>query len=354
MSRPTIKSLAQELGLSVGTVSKALHGKPPISEATRKRVLRAARKAGYTPNRLAQKLVRPVLNISVVYPSAWPSHFELLMQGVREKVNELSDHRIAVTLTRVPGFSDGDAFLATLRRLRKNSFDGMVVTIGDYNADVRSRAWKRLTDLDIPFVLLGTNVEEKTPALSSVWHDCRRCGSMAADLLHLMTGPRPTAVFIGFRRHPDHRQKIEGFEQATADTGIGPVHVAEALDDPEQAYPAAEKCFAQHPDTAGIYIGTENAAGICRYLQESGLAGKVKVVATGDSEDVRDMMRAGVVHASVNQNQVLQGRRAVGILVRFLEDGDKPSREVLIPPDVILRSNLDLLPRSTCGAEQDM
>ena len=99
-------------------------------------------------------------------------------------------------------------------------------------------------------------------------------------------------------------------------------------------------------------IGTENAAGICRCLQEKGLAGKVKVVATGDSEDVRNMMRAGAVQARVYQNQILQGRRAVGILAQFLENGDRPPPEVLIPPDVILRSNLDLLPSSMRGGDE--
>jgi len=323
-------------------MSKALHGKPPISEVTRERVLGAARKAGYTPNRLAQKLVRPVLKLGVIYPSAWPSHYELLMEGVRQEVDRLTDHRITVTFTRVPGFSDGDAFLAALRKLRGNTFDGVVITLGDYDDGIRRRAWELLARLGVPFVLLGANVDEETPALSCVWHDCRRCGSMAAELLHMMTGSRATAVFIGFREHPDHRSKIEGYEETMAAVEAEPVHVAEALDDADEAYPAAAELFAEHPDTSGIYIGTENAAGICRYLEENELIGKVKVVATGNSEDVTRMIRRGVVNASLYQNQELQGRRAVGVLVRFLETGTGPQKEILVPPEVMLRANLDL------------
>ena len=101
--------------------------------------------------------------------------------------------------------------------------------------------------------------------------------------------------------------------------------------------------FETHPDIGGVYIGTENASGICRYLTESGLGGKVKVVATGVSEDVLQGFRLGIVHCSINQNQPLQGRQAAGILYDYLELGRMPkSPEILITPELILRSTVDV------------
>ncbi|HEY0946041.1 MAG TPA: LacI family DNA-binding transcriptional regulator [Opitutaceae bacterium] len=49
---PTIRSLARELGLSVATISEALRDSPRVKLATRQRVKRAAKKAGYNPNPL--------------------------------------------------------------------------------------------------------------------------------------------------------------------------------------------------------------------------------------------------------------------------------------------------------------
>jgi LacI family transcriptional regulator len=49
---PTIRSLAQSLGLSVATVSEALRNSPRVQEKTRARVQRAADQAGYQPNPL--------------------------------------------------------------------------------------------------------------------------------------------------------------------------------------------------------------------------------------------------------------------------------------------------------------
>ncbi len=45
-----IRRLASHLDISIGTVSRALNGKPDVNEATRKRVLEAAEALGYVPN----------------------------------------------------------------------------------------------------------------------------------------------------------------------------------------------------------------------------------------------------------------------------------------------------------------
>lgn len=51
-----LKMLAEHLGLSKGTISRALNGYPEIAEATRERVLAAADALGYRPNRAARRL----------------------------------------------------------------------------------------------------------------------------------------------------------------------------------------------------------------------------------------------------------------------------------------------------------
>jgi len=55
-TQPNIREMARRLSLSKGTVSKALNGRPGIQASTRQRVLQAAKKYGYIPNRQAQVL----------------------------------------------------------------------------------------------------------------------------------------------------------------------------------------------------------------------------------------------------------------------------------------------------------
>ena len=57
-----IARLASELGISTGTVSRALNGKPDVNAETRARVLEAAHRLGYAPNASARNLAKGVTN----------------------------------------------------------------------------------------------------------------------------------------------------------------------------------------------------------------------------------------------------------------------------------------------------
>lgn len=54
----TIRHVAREAGVAVSTVSRTLNASGPVREATRERVLAAAKRLGYVPNATARGLVR--------------------------------------------------------------------------------------------------------------------------------------------------------------------------------------------------------------------------------------------------------------------------------------------------------
>src|SRR3954451_19198591 len=55
-TRPTIREVAREAGVSIATVSRVLNGRPDVSPQTRETVLRAVRAAGFERNRSARAL----------------------------------------------------------------------------------------------------------------------------------------------------------------------------------------------------------------------------------------------------------------------------------------------------------
>lgn len=56
MREITLKEIAETLGISITTVSKALKNYPDVSEKTRKSVIALAEKWQYTPNSFAVNL----------------------------------------------------------------------------------------------------------------------------------------------------------------------------------------------------------------------------------------------------------------------------------------------------------
>ncbi len=57
MRRVTIRDVAAEAGVSIGTASKALNGRGKLRTETRERVAAAADRLGFAPNALAQALL---------------------------------------------------------------------------------------------------------------------------------------------------------------------------------------------------------------------------------------------------------------------------------------------------------
>ncbi|MFC6165024.1 LacI family DNA-binding transcriptional regulator [Lactiplantibacillus dongliensis] len=56
MKAVTIKDVAKQAGVSIGTVSRVFNGYPDISESTRKRIFKIAKDVGYSPNLAARTL----------------------------------------------------------------------------------------------------------------------------------------------------------------------------------------------------------------------------------------------------------------------------------------------------------
>ncbi|HEX3437129.1 MAG TPA: LacI family DNA-binding transcriptional regulator, partial [Pseudacidobacterium sp.] len=79
-----IKDIARALKISIGTVDRALHGRPGVSEKTKARVLKMAEQLGYKPNLAAQALkLNRRLSIAAILPRHISHFFDPLRAGIR-------------------------------------------------------------------------------------------------------------------------------------------------------------------------------------------------------------------------------------------------------------------------------
>ena len=81
---PGIKEIAVALGVSIGTVDRALHNRSGVNEKTRSRVLAKAKELAYRPNLAARNLkLNRRLRIGVFLPRQIASYFDLLRKGIQ-------------------------------------------------------------------------------------------------------------------------------------------------------------------------------------------------------------------------------------------------------------------------------
>jgi LacI family transcriptional regulator len=147
----TIRQLAQSLGLSITTVSRALDDYADVSAATRARVRAAAETSGYRPNAAARRLRRGQSEVvTMVLPTAHgrfdePLYIELLAAMGPHFVSAGYD----LTLLAAP---PGDEELKTYRRLVEGRRSDGIIVVRARRDDARIRY---LLTTDMPFVVMG-------------------------------------------------------------------------------------------------------------------------------------------------------------------------------------------------------
>jgi LacI family transcriptional regulator len=189
-----MRDVAQLVGVSATTVSLALRRDPSISEHTRRRVLAAQEKLGYTVNRHARELVsrargnggRPPLEqlafclVDVEQMFDNPSYLPFL-QGIE---SECRTRHLRLFLQSV----NPDDPQAVTSSLGGGHADGIILS-----GRIDDAILKNFLRLDIPIVVLGNY--RLQPPVSRVELDLRRAGAQLAD--HLVgRGHRQIAMVV--------------------------------------------------------------------------------------------------------------------------------------------------------------
>lgn len=147
-----IRALAHRLNLSIGTVSRALNGKPGVNSETRKRIMEMAQATGYVPNAAGSNLRKGRTNtiglvIGTGSASLGSEKFFLAISDAMQEV--LTDHGIDLALLPVHGAMDPVAYLR--RMLQRGVMDGVILT----GTEVIDERIALLAMSPLPFMTLG-------------------------------------------------------------------------------------------------------------------------------------------------------------------------------------------------------
>jgi LacI family transcriptional regulator len=336
-----IKEIAVAVGVSIGTVDRALHSRPGISEATRARIMKTAAALGYRPNLAARhlKLGRQP-QISVHLPTEIASYFDALRQGIQQAA-ALLQPALKVNFHSYPRMGHGE--MESLQAVLDQSCDGIILAP---SAPTRVAPLIRQAAMNsIPVICVATDAPD-SDRLAVVSSDPFTSGAIVAELLTgLDKGNHQAAIITGDLATLDHSEKVRGFRAMMTDLGssLTLAEVAEAHDDPREAYRQTCDLLARHPNLSSIYVSTSNSLPVIKALEERGRAGKVVVIVTDLFPELVPLMRVGKVFATLHQRPLTQGRLAFEAMHRFIVEGTRPKPVRKLPPYIVLRSNLDLL-----------
>jgi len=340
-----LKELSEHLGLSQTTVSRALNGFPEVKEATRLRVLAAAKKHNYAPNIRAKNLATGramatghVIPLSAKHEMVNPI-FGDFVAGAGE-VYARSGYEMVLSIV-----NDRDE-ATVYRDLRaKGTVDGLIVhgpKINDTRIDL-------LRQIGIPFVVHG---RASGIASSYSWLDVnnRRAFGRATDFL-LDLGHRRIALINGLEAMDFAYRRRDGYERSLKARGIDPDPDLMRSEEMTEVYgyrSAREMMARAMPPTAYLVSSIICAFGVRRAVEEAGLRiGRDISIITFDDElsylkNGEDVPIFTAARSSVRD----AGRQAGEMLLQLIENPEKMPLNVLLEAELMVGTSTGPAPQS--------
>ncbi|KFI97019.1 LacI family DNA-binding transcriptional regulator [Bifidobacterium stellenboschense] len=205
-----LEDVAAMAGVSLATASKALHNKPRISDETRRRVLDAARRLNYSPNKLAQSLARGTSGLIGLVTSDLQGRFSTpILIGAE---NELRTRSTSVLLANARG--DAQLERAHVEKLLSLKVDGLlIVQRGTNPRPSLGQDW------GVPLVYVyGPSMDQND---CSVTCDNVEAGRIAVN--HLIScGRRRIAIIAGDESYTAATDRYRGAIEALSEFGMEP------------------------------------------------------------------------------------------------------------------------------------
>ncbi|KLT67454.1 LacI family DNA-binding transcriptional regulator [Pedobacter sp. BMA] len=207
-----IKRLAQELNISIATVSKALNDSYEISLKTKTRVWTLAKALNYTPNPAASNLrSNKTKTIAVIIPCVANNFFSLAIKGIEEIARQYGYH-VLIYQTH----EDTEMEKSFTNSLLNGRVDGILTSVSsnEYNDEYYRELVKK-----IPVVLFD-RVYESLDTFKVTTDDYQI--SFEATTHLIQCGCKKIAYLYGLDQLPAGRARFMGYTDALHANGLEP------------------------------------------------------------------------------------------------------------------------------------
>jgi len=327
--RTSLKDLAKELGVSIATVSRALHSSPEIGKDMQQRVKDLAKKLNYRPNPFAQSLRKEAPKvIGVVVPNLVTHFYAAVLDGIEDEARRAGYSVISANSHE--RFEDEALALDNFINMH---VEGIIACLAQNTTNYSH--FEEIAAMDIPLVFFGrTCLPDR---FSSVTANGDEAAQQATQ--HLIdTGSRRIA-FLGGPNHLDMvRRRKHGYLEALRENRL-PVDrdlvVCDKIDY-QVAMQQAEKLLSRddRPD-AILAFNDIIAFAAFSAIKACGLRIPEDVALIGFTDDVHAQYVTPRMSAIADQSH-LMGVTACQLLLKNIGGDTKVYKEI-VPQQLIIR-----------------
>lgn len=313
----TLKDVAREAGLTVGTVSRVLNNRGYISAETREKVYAVMKELNYQPNEVARSLSKNKSNtIGVIVPHIVHPYFAKLISNIERAAAE-RDYRIVLYNSRAEREKEQEY----LDMCKRNRVAGIIICSATVKTDV-------LMGLDVPVITIERNVGSGTAAVEC---DNYQGGKIAAECL-ISKGCKNLINLGGVEKTemPADNREV-GFVEMCAQRQVSGI----VCRCPENEYynmdyhSYIEKILKENPKTDGIFASSDLiAAQTIQVLTKLGIKVREEVKLVG-FDDVNIAAWTTPPITTVHQPLEAMAQTAIDLLIKSGNGQIVPTRTVL-------------------------
>ena len=327
--RTSLKDLAQELGVSIATVSRALRSSPEIGQDMQMKVKELAKRRNYRPNPFAQSLRKEAPRvIGVVVPNLVTHYYAAVLDGIEDEARKAGYSVISANT-----HEDTDTEIRAIDNFISLHVEGIIACLSQNTTDYSH--FEEIANMGIPLVFFGRTC--LTDRFSSVTANGDEAAFKATQ--HLIdTGSRRIA-FVGGPNHLDMvKRRKHGYLEALRENRI-PIDrnlVACEKIDYEWALETTTNLLqqAERPDAILAFNDIITFAAFTA-IKQQGLRIPEDVALIGFTDDVHAQYVTPRMSAIEDQSH-LMGQTACQLLLKTI-NGDPKIYRKIVPQELVIR-----------------
>jgi LacI family transcriptional regulator len=330
----TIYDIAQQLDISVATVSRGLKDSEKVNKKTRKRIFELAEKMGYRTNHFAQNLRQQETHTIGVIVHELNSNFITSVLAGIEKVTAETGYDIIIAHSSESFVKEA----ANAKNLFHKRVDGLIASLSLDTENLDH--FKLFTQKGIP-VIFFDRVEQDAEN-SVVIIDNYKCGYQATKHLIEQGCTRIAHVTSSLQRNV-YLQRFKGYRDALFDSSLSFDENYLIINDLSEkaGIEAAHLILKMHPLPDGIFLTNDFVAAVCmRTLKEHGISVPGDIAIVGFNNDVIGKLIEPTL-TTINYPGVDMGQIAARNLINHLKGVSNISQTncIIVRSELLVRNS---------------
>ena len=329
-----LKDIADELGVSVVTVSRALRNRPDIAKETKAKILDRVKELNYRPNLMARSLVtgRSSL-IGLVVPDLIHPFFTEIAKSLAAALRKRNYFLIVSSSESDPQLEQDE-----IEHMLAHHLDCFVVASCQKDPD----ALRHIGDAGVPLVLIDRSFPDFPSHFIGI--DDHRAGELAVGHLvqqgcSRIAHIRGPMTNVGNRRADGYRDALSKHGLPAPEKYIVACGEASDSDGETRGKKAMEEVLALKPRPDGVFCFNDTVAvGAMVRAIEAGLRIPKDIAIVGCG-NFHYSSKLHVPLSSVDQRSKEIGERAAKMIVTLLEKPSARPRTVILEPALIIRES---------------